>query len=430
MKRRILAGIIGAVLMIGLLIPNALAENLRYGSSGSQVNQAQARLAELGYYKGEIDGKFGYTTYMAVRAFQDKNGLKVDGVIGEVTNYVLFSPGAIKATGEASSAALYQRIAYGDSGPAVKTVQGLLRDQGYYTKDVEGKFGFSTYQAVLKYQKDMGLKVDGVVGPITWAALTGALPPPPPPRPPLPFDPLSKLPYRYNDKNPGVLMIQQKLDALGYNVGALDGRFGYQTYLAVRAFQKNNSLSVDGIVGVDTWNTLFGPHPVPASGSPPSSGVLRIQHGDSGDKVGQIQTKLQSLGYLAGGAVDKKFGYDTYDAVKAFQKKNGLPVDGIVGQKTWDKLFGGSAIPADAPPPPVVEKLPLKYKGSGNMVKQLQTKLVALGYLTVKYTESYFDFQTYEAVRSFQHHNKLKVDGVVGQKTWDAINHPGAIPKP
>ena len=427
MKRRILAGFLGALLMIGLLIPNALAEDLKYGSSGSQVKQAQARLAELGYYKDKIDSKFGHTTYLAVKAFQEKNGLKVDGVIGETTNFVLFSAGAIKADGIAADPALYQRIAYGDAGPAVKTVQGLLRDLGYYTKDVEGKFGYSTYQAVVKYQKDMGLKVDGVVGPVTWGALTGALPPP---APPAPFDPLSKIPYKLLDVNPGVLMIEQKLDALGYDVATVADSFDYQTYLAVRAFQKNNSLSVDGIVGLNTWNALFGPHPVPASALPPVSGAMRIQYGDSGDKVGQIQTRLQALKYLGGGAVDKKFGFDTYLAVCAFQKKNGLSVDGIVGPLTWDKLFDMTAIPADAPPPPVIETLPLRYKKSGNMVKQLQTKLVALGYLTGKYTESYFDYETYLAVRSFQYYNKLKVDGVVGPKTWDAVNDAAAIPKP
>jgi len=146
--------------------------------------------------------------------------------------------------------------------------------------------------------------------------------------------------------------------------------------------------------------------------------------------VGQIQTRLQALKYLGGGAVDKKFGFDTYLAVCAFQKKNGLSVDGIVGPLTWDKLFDMTAIQADAPPQPVIETLPLRYKKSGNMVKQLQTKLVALGYLTGKYTESYFDYETYLAVRSFQYYNKLKVDGVVGQKTWDAVNDAAAIPKP
>ncbi len=56
-----------------------------YGSSGTEVTEIQKRLKAWGYYQGTVDGKYGYQTYQAVRYFQSKNGLKVDGVAGKAT---------------------------------------------------------------------------------------------------------------------------------------------------------------------------------------------------------------------------------------------------------------------------------------------------------------------------------------------------------
>jgi len=55
------------------------------GSSGNDVRELQSRLKFLGYYKGNVDGAFGYGTYWAVRNFQYKFGMKVDGVVGANT---------------------------------------------------------------------------------------------------------------------------------------------------------------------------------------------------------------------------------------------------------------------------------------------------------------------------------------------------------
>ena len=63
-----------------------------YGSSGQEVREIQKRLKAWGYYNGPIDGKYGYLTYQAVRYFQSKNGLKVDGIAGKNTLYALGLP--------------------------------------------------------------------------------------------------------------------------------------------------------------------------------------------------------------------------------------------------------------------------------------------------------------------------------------------------
>ncbi|QGU96059.1 spore cortex-lytic enzyme [Clostridium bovifaecis] len=57
----------------------------RYGSKDAIVTEIQRRLIAWGYYKGDMDGKYGYETYLAVKEFQRKHGLIVDGVAGDAT---------------------------------------------------------------------------------------------------------------------------------------------------------------------------------------------------------------------------------------------------------------------------------------------------------------------------------------------------------
>lgn len=57
----------------------------KYGSKGNVVTQIQTKLKNWGYYKYSVDGKFGYNTYLSVKSFQAKNGLKADGIVGDRT---------------------------------------------------------------------------------------------------------------------------------------------------------------------------------------------------------------------------------------------------------------------------------------------------------------------------------------------------------
>lgn len=61
---------------------------------------------------------------------------------------------------------------------------------------------------------------------------------------------------RFGDSGSDVVYMQQRLTSKGYGVGAIDGKFGNKTLEAVKAFQAENNLTVDGIVGINTWNAL------------------------------------------------------------------------------------------------------------------------------------------------------------------------------
>jgi N-acetylmuramoyl-L-alanine amidase len=111
------------VFMAGMLtLPGFIAEKSQfskaaisyYGSSGREVTEIQKRLKAWGYYRGAIDGKYGYQTYQAVRYFQSKNGLKVDGIAGKATLYALGLPTGTPATTN-SNLDLLARLIYGEA---------------------------------------------------------------------------------------------------------------------------------------------------------------------------------------------------------------------------------------------------------------------------------------------------------------------------
>ena len=113
---------------------------LRVGSTGSDVSDLQARLTELGYYTGTIDGKYSTGTQSAVTEFQSRNGLTADGIAGRATQDKLYSASAQPKTVSASTTESgYTLLKEGASGLAVRKLQGRLAEMGYYAGGVGGR---------------------------------------------------------------------------------------------------------------------------------------------------------------------------------------------------------------------------------------------------------------------------------------------------
>ena len=92
----------------------------KYGSSGAEVTQIQTKLKRWGYYNGSIDGIYGSKTLAAVRWFQSKNGLKVDGIAGSATLkamgiYSTNSSSSGSASNNSSNLDLLSRLVYGEA---------------------------------------------------------------------------------------------------------------------------------------------------------------------------------------------------------------------------------------------------------------------------------------------------------------------------
>ena len=114
--------IISIIMAIGLTLPSFIVDKGQfskaaisyYGSSGREVTEIQKRLKAWGYYRGVVDGKYGYQTYQAVRYFQSKNGLKVDGIAGKATLYALGLPTGTSTTTN-SNTDLLARLIHGEA---------------------------------------------------------------------------------------------------------------------------------------------------------------------------------------------------------------------------------------------------------------------------------------------------------------------------
>ncbi len=87
-----LAVIFAVNICLILTVQNASAASYKRGSTGSVVRQIQQKLLNWGYYQGEVDGIYGSRTEAAVRYFQRKNGLSVDGQVGDRTLAALGIP--------------------------------------------------------------------------------------------------------------------------------------------------------------------------------------------------------------------------------------------------------------------------------------------------------------------------------------------------
>lgn len=140
-------------------------------------------------------------------------------------------------------------IRKGESSPKVADVQARLRALGYEIDDDSGTFGDSTLRAVRAFQQARGILSDGIVGPNTWSELVEAS-----------WHLGDRILYirRPFMRGDDVAMLQERLNALGFDAGREDGIFGPDTADAVRAFQREYGVDEDGIFGPNSLAALVG----------------------------------------------------------------------------------------------------------------------------------------------------------------------------
>jgi len=377
---------------------------LHIGSTGPHVKELQQILGRLDYYSGPINGIFETMTEQSVMDFQHASGIAANGVVDSLTWAALNEPsGSMPPAESAPSASSRPTLRRGSTGPFVTQLQQKLTLLRYYRGPISGIFGAETEHAVILFQQALGLETDGIVGPITWAAIDAAIEDMPvaPVRPTL----------RLGSTGIFVTELKQMLSILGYFSGSLNAIFDEETEQAVKAFQHDAGLVVDGIVGPLTWSALDEAlDTLPPAERP----VLRL--GSTGYFVTKLQHYLILLGYYSGpenGIFDAK----TEAAVKAFQLTAGIVEDGIVGFETWTALDEAiEDLPIPTPERPVIRK-----GDTGQYVQVLQMMLRLLGYYHGP-INAVFDENTRQAVIKFQRENNLTADGVVGPDTWAALD--------
>lgn len=288
------------------------------------VKEVQTMLKAIGLYTGEITGTIGAKTDTAIRTFQKKYGLTVDGIPGTQTISKLTSVYLQSGTSTSSGVNL--------SVETVRSAQTMLKALGYYDGDITGNIGTKTETAIRSFQNKYGLPVDGIPGTQTMAKLSELY---------AGTSSLSSSSLQLGATGSAVSELQENLSVLGYYDGDITGHYGTLTKAAVLAFQKAKGLTADGIAGTRTLSAIE--NAMSASGSSSSSSGtsdssgLSFGLGDTSPTILWMQELLKELGYYAAECTGH-FGNKTQAAVKLFQADHGLIADGVVGSKTMAAL--------------------------------------------------------------------------------------------
>ena len=332
------------------------------------------------------------------------------------------------AAPQALAATKYTTLEFGSRGSDVLQLQKALLELGFNPNGTDGKFGRGTETAVKAYQAARGLEVDGKAGTLTLTMLygetsgeSGTI------TTPVTTNPNT---LKYGDSGSRVTELQTALVKLGYNTNGVDGRFGAGTQRAVISFQKDNGLEADGLAGTKTLELLYakanGSGSSSGSSSGTSTGLTRtLRRGYTGDDVNAVQERLKELGNY-NGSIDGVYGSGSIAAATAFQKNNGLKVDGLTGQSTYAALFSSSAVAAGSSSSSGSSSsgssstyVKLQSGDKGTEVKKLQQALKDLGY-DVSADGTYGPI-TVAAVIAFQKLNGLDDDGIAGAKTQTVL---------
>lgn len=183
MKRQIIALLLAALVCLAPLASFAAYKptTLRHGMKGEEVRQIQEALIKLGYMKGPADGVYGNKTENAVRKFQKKNKLDVDGLVGPKTKELILKQAAASGqtatpqpTGSSLFGGNYETIKSGSSAARIKILQKALIKLKYLSGKADGKYGAKTKNAVMSFQTAHGLKADGKAGKKTLKELEKA----------------------------------------------------------------------------------------------------------------------------------------------------------------------------------------------------------------------------------------------------------------
>ena len=369
----------------------------------------------------------------------------------------------------------------GSTGTNVRIIQRQLsriaKDYPSFGKPaVTGTFDEATENSVKKFQKQFSLTADGVVGRATWNKVSFIY---------VSVKDLAELTsegetaegtqsaggwpgtvLRRGSTGSSVEQVQFWLSDLAQFDSSLmrvtvDGSYGAATVSAVEAFQTLFGLTPDGVVGRSTWNKLKEVGLAVANrlvdaDIAPGQFTVTTREGSSGTAVRAVQYYLRRLAAyysdIPSVTVDGRFGAATARAVRAWQARAGLPVDGVVGRLTWQSLYDAAAALDSSGPVVRMIRLPapsaaLRPGDSGAEVLRLSRMLLFLGQwipeIDLPKTDtptSTFDPALETAVRSAQRYFGLTETGIVTAADWTvlreaaerllAANPAGASPKP
>jgi peptidoglycan hydrolase-like protein with peptidoglycan-binding domain len=289
-----------------------------------------------------------------------------------------------------------QPSAYTQPQPSatVRDAQQRLSTLGFYAGPVDGIWGPDTQAAVERFQRNRGLQVTGDLNQVTTSALQAA------PQP-----------------SANVRDTQQRLSALGFYNGAVDGVWGADTRRAVERFQRSRGLAVTGDLNQATASALrSAPPPAPvASGpaTPPAATPPEAAQATDPTAVRTVQNRLHQLGFFNDPA-DGVWGPSTQVALENFQRARGLEVS---GQLTPPTVAAMGFEPGSFPPRSTASAAePLDPA----VVKSAQRELRRLGFYRGT-ADGVWGARSQDALARFQQSRGLQASGEFNPATLSAL---------
>lgn len=208
----------------------------------------------------------------------------------------------------------------------------------------------------------------------------------------------------------------------------VDGRYGSGTASTVMQYQVLNGLSMDGLIGRNTWDSIVGEYNTLIGGSSDTYPGIPLRPGSRGEDVRHMQQRLNELAriYTAINAqnADGIYGNNMTNAVRRFQAQFGLSADGILGQDTWNKIVSVYEAVTAGRPTAVVTPYPgspLRVGATGDAVRFVQSYLNGIHGTPHLNVDGIYGQGTARSVAAFQAVSGLTPDGVVGAATWPAM---------
>lgn len=268
-----------------------------------------------------------------------------------------------------SGATVYETIRPEARGEEVARLQQALLAEGY-SLAVDGIYGRQTRRAVTLFQRAKGLKVDGIAGNETLSRLYGNKTPradAAPATSAVPTVSATSATLRPGMRGTAVQALQEALNRHGFGLKP-DGIYGRATTQAVRRYQIQNKLRVDGVAGNQTLSLLLGstaseedaggaidrpdsdytaPGTKPATETAGASVGQTLRRGSAPEQIAYLQQALLKEG-TSNLETDGVFGTQTAAAVRNFQSSNGMPASGSADPATLALLYQKSGTGNDA----------------------------------------------------------------------------------
>ena len=315
-----------------------LRKAIHSGEKGDNVTELQKRLIQLCFLTGEADGSYGKKTAAAVAAFQQhldeqgyaaEAGIAVDGDATSMTLEYLFS---------GNYSTFVRSVAPGGTDAEVKRAEMRLIALGYLDAKADDELDDYTVSALNVFRRNMGLSMTtGLDKPVVdalydadaaWAA--------------------HYVPHAiaFGERNEAVRTVQNAMINGGFYVNVVaNGKYdasmraalaALADYLKQRGDVNASLFAEDGAtMSTEAQNVLLDENLL--------GYISDVASGSEGNEVFRVQRRLYTLFYLGKSGVDGDAGSGTQKAIKAFQRKNGLPETGTADRATQERLFSAEA---------------------------------------------------------------------------------------